>query len=150
MRGGAGCVRPGLRRGGGRLLRERRLEIAAAMSVEIGKVRTESIAEVEEAVDLIEAYCGQMEEHRGFVHELGRLVPEHFGLNAPSAVTRARYDRRIDDDRLVELAPVVFEAATTGDAVARGIIAYSLDTQPLPVPFRKAGTPESTEAVQIT
>ena len=46
------------------------------MSMEIGKVRTEAIAEVEEAVDLIETYCGQMEEHGGYVHELGQLVPD--------------------------------------------------------------------------
>jgi 1-pyrroline-5-carboxylate dehydrogenase len=59
-----------------RLIAERRLEIAAAMSMEIGKVRTESIAEVEEAVDLITTYCAQMEQHDGFVHELGQLVPD--------------------------------------------------------------------------
>ncbi len=59
-----------------RLIGERRLELAAAVSLEIGKVRTESIAEVEEAVDLIEAYCAQIEEHGGFAHELGQLVPD--------------------------------------------------------------------------
>jgi hypothetical protein len=34
--------------------------------------------------------------------------------------------------------------------VARGIMAYSLVIQPLPLPFWKEGTPSSTEAVQIT
>jgi 1-pyrroline-5-carboxylate dehydrogenase len=68
--------RCGLLRGAARLIGERRIDIAAAMSMEIGKVRTEAIAEVEEAVDLIETYCAQLEANAGFVHELGRLVPD--------------------------------------------------------------------------
>jgi N-acetylglucosamine kinase-like BadF-type ATPase len=51
-----------------------------------------------------------------------RLVPEHFGLRTPAAVTRALYEERIDDTRLTELSPVVFDAAAQGDAVARGIL----------------------------
>ena len=50
------------------------------------------------------------------------LVPEHFGLKTPAAVTRALYDGRIPDERLAELAPVVFRGAAMGDAVARGIL----------------------------
>ena len=58
--------------------RERRLEMAAVVSLETGKVRTESIAEVEEAVDLIETYCAQIEEHGGYEVALGQLSPsEH-------------------------------------------------------------------------
>ncbi|HYK94713.1 MAG TPA: BadF/BadG/BcrA/BcrD ATPase family protein [Candidatus Dormibacteraeota bacterium] len=53
---------------------------------------------------------------------LERLVPEHFGLKTPAAVTRALYEERIDDTRLTDLAPVVFRAAAEGDAVARGIL----------------------------
>src|SRR5690349_16703071 len=44
-----------------RLIDERKLALAAAISMEVGKVRTESIAEVEEAIDLIETYCRQIE-----------------------------------------------------------------------------------------
>jgi N-acetylglucosamine kinase-like BadF-type ATPase len=51
-----------------------------------------------------------------------RLVPEHFGLQTPLAVTRALYEERIDETRLTELSPVVFRAAAVGDAVARGIV----------------------------
>lgn len=51
-----------------------------------------------------------------------RLVPEHFGLKTPGAVTRALYEERIDETRLTELSPVVFRAAAEGDAVARGIL----------------------------
>ena len=39
-----------------RLIDEYKLFLAAAISLEVGKVRTESIAEVEEAIDLIETY----------------------------------------------------------------------------------------------
>ncbi|HYL41055.1 MAG TPA: BadF/BadG/BcrA/BcrD ATPase family protein [Candidatus Binatus sp.] len=53
---------------------------------------------------------------------LERLVPEHFGLRSPAALTRALYEGRIEDDRLLELPPIVFDAATGGDAVARSIV----------------------------
>ena len=40
------------------------MELAALASLETGKSRTESILEVQEAIDLIEAYAGHMEEQR--------------------------------------------------------------------------------------
>jgi 1-pyrroline-5-carboxylate dehydrogenase len=46
------------------------------VSLEVGKVRTESIAEVEEAIDLIETYCTQIEGADGFETPLGRLSPD--------------------------------------------------------------------------
>src|SRR3954467_913161 len=55
---------------------ERKLELAAAISMEVGKVRTESIAEVEEAIDLIETYCLQVEAAEGFETPLGQLSPD--------------------------------------------------------------------------
>jgi 1-pyrroline-5-carboxylate dehydrogenase len=55
---------------------ERHMEMAAAVTLETGKSRTESIAEVQEAVDLIEAYCEQIERNAGFEVELGQLTPE--------------------------------------------------------------------------
>jgi 1-pyrroline-5-carboxylate dehydrogenase len=55
---------------------ERHMEMAAAVTLETGKSRTESIAEVQEAVDLIEAYCRQIERHEGFAVALGQLTPE--------------------------------------------------------------------------
>ncbi len=54
----------------------RHMELAAVTSMEAGKSRTESIAEVQEAIDLIEAYCEQMERHRGYRVALGQLTPE--------------------------------------------------------------------------
>jgi 1-pyrroline-5-carboxylate dehydrogenase len=63
-------------RAAARLIDERKLELAATVSLEAGKVRTESIAEVEEAIDLIETYCAQIEAAEGFETPLGRLSPD--------------------------------------------------------------------------
>jgi 1-pyrroline-5-carboxylate dehydrogenase len=59
-----------------RLIDARKLELAAAVSMEVGKVRTESIAEVEEAIDLIETYCAHVESAEGFETPLGQLSPD--------------------------------------------------------------------------
>jgi 1-pyrroline-5-carboxylate dehydrogenase len=56
-------------------IRDRVMEMAAVVTLETGKPRVESIAEVEEAVDLIETYCRQIEEHDGFEIPLGTLTP---------------------------------------------------------------------------
>jgi 1-pyrroline-5-carboxylate dehydrogenase len=64
-----------LRRAGA-AISERHLELAAAVTLETGKSRTESIAEVQEAIDLIEAYCAQIERHAGYEVPLGQLTPE--------------------------------------------------------------------------
>jgi N-acetylglucosamine kinase-like BadF-type ATPase len=61
-------------------------------------------------------------DRRGPRTELERTVPAHFGLTRPAALTRAMYDKRIREDRLGELSPVVFATARGGDAVARAII----------------------------
>jgi N-acetylglucosamine kinase-like BadF-type ATPase len=59
---------------------------------------------------------------RGPRTALERLVPEHFGIKRPAAVTRAMYTGRLRERRLAELSPVVFEAAKGGDHVARSIV----------------------------
>ena len=59
---------------------------------------------------------------RGERTSLERLVPAHFGLGSPGAVTRALYFDRLSDRRLSELAPIVFGAAAEGDTVARSIV----------------------------
>jgi acyl-CoA reductase-like NAD-dependent aldehyde dehydrogenase len=53
---------------------ERHYELAAVMSLETGKSRTESILEVQEAVDLITTYADQMEAGEGFVRPLDSFV----------------------------------------------------------------------------
>ncbi|MEA2383075.1 MAG: hypothetical protein QOH72_3046 [Solirubrobacteraceae bacterium] len=64
-----------LMRAAAAVIRERVLEMAAVVTLETGKPRVESIAEVEEAVDLIETYCAQIEAHDGFEVPLGTLSP---------------------------------------------------------------------------
>ncbi len=54
-------------------IRDRRIELAAAVTLETGKTRLEAIGEVDEAVDLIETYCAHMEENRGYEVPLGSL-----------------------------------------------------------------------------
>jgi N-acetylglucosamine kinase-like BadF-type ATPase len=58
---------------------------------------------------------------RGPRTELERLVPARFGLRRPIDVTMAIYRERLVRGRLRELAPDVFAAAASGDAVARAI-----------------------------
>jgi 1-pyrroline-5-carboxylate dehydrogenase len=52
------------------LIEERVYDIGAAMALEIGKNRMESLGEVQETADLITWYCDQMESHGGFVRDL--------------------------------------------------------------------------------
>jgi 1-pyrroline-5-carboxylate dehydrogenase len=53
---------------------ERHLELAAVASLETGKTRTESILEVQEAVDLITTYADLMEQNEGYVKPLQSFV----------------------------------------------------------------------------
>src|SRR5262245_38010328 len=52
----------------------RHMELAALASLETGKTRTESILEVQEAIDLIEAYAGHMEDNEGYSQPLNSFV----------------------------------------------------------------------------
>ena len=65
--------------------------------------------------------AARSEDGRGAKSVLERLVPEHFGLATPVDVARALVGRRLDDDRLAELTPLVF-AAAADDEVAAGIV----------------------------
>ncbi|MGA3108868.1 MAG: aldehyde dehydrogenase family protein [Candidatus Bathyarchaeia archaeon] len=49
---------------------ERRYELSAWMAFEVGKNRVESLAEVNEAAELIRYYCDRMELNRGFLRPL--------------------------------------------------------------------------------
>ncbi|MBI4786349.1 MAG: aldehyde dehydrogenase family protein [Chloroflexi bacterium] len=48
------------------LIVERRFDLSAWMAFEVGKTRAESLAEVNEAAELIRYYCERMEFHKGF------------------------------------------------------------------------------------
>jgi len=61
------------------------------------------------------------EDGRGPRTALERVVPAHFGLRAPAELAEAIHLGQIPLRRLVELPPVVFEAAA-GDSVAAEIV----------------------------
>ena len=57
------------------LIRERKFELAAIMSVEVGKSRLESMGDAEESADLIDYYCQQMIDANGFRREMAKMTP---------------------------------------------------------------------------
>lgn len=57
------------------LISERRWELAAGMTLEVGKNRLEALGDVEEAADLLRYYAGQVESARGFHLPMARLSP---------------------------------------------------------------------------
>jgi N-acetylglucosamine kinase-like BadF-type ATPase len=65
--------------------------------------------------------AARSEDGRGPRTDLERLVPAHFGLETPSELAEAIHRGRIEQRRLIELAPVVFAAAEQ-DAVAAEIV----------------------------
>lgn len=52
-----------------RVVDEQKYELAMAALYECGKTRMEALSESEEAVSLIEYYCDQLEENKGFAHD---------------------------------------------------------------------------------
>jgi 1-pyrroline-5-carboxylate dehydrogenase len=55
------------------LISERSNELAALMTMEVGKNRLEALGDVEESADLIRYYCDQMDANDGFAHQMGQL-----------------------------------------------------------------------------
>lgn len=53
---------------------------------------------------------------------LTSLVLEFFGFNSVEAFISALYHRRIPEEKILEIVPLVFEAAWQGDAVAQNIL----------------------------
>jgi N-acetylglucosamine kinase-like BadF-type ATPase len=62
------------------------------------------------------------QDGRGPATILARTVPAYFGVARPRSLTVAMYRGTIPYRRHLEIAPLVFEAACDGDAVARGIV----------------------------
>ena len=56
------------------LIRQRKFDIAAVMSLEVGKSRLESLGDAEESADLIDYYCAQVEKADGFVKPMDRIT----------------------------------------------------------------------------
>lgn len=67
------------------------------------------------------------EDGRGRRTSLANAVPAHFGLRRPRQVMQAIYFGRLSESRVAELPPLVFVAATEGDAVARSIVDRQAD-----------------------
>lgn len=57
------------------LVKERKYEFAALMTIENGKNRFESMVDVDEAVDFTEFYPYQYEKNNGFITKLGKPFP---------------------------------------------------------------------------
>lgn len=94
------------------LFRERKYEIGAWLTLEVGKPRVESMGEVEEAADLISAYCDYMEEHNGFTLRLEQLTPQEVNHSVlrPYGVW-------------VEIAPFNFPVALATGMLAGALVA---------------------------
>lgn len=73
------------------------------------------------------AAAARATDGRGARTALTRLVPGHFGRRTVAALVRDLYYGRVDAERLADLSPLVFEAASAGDAVARGIVDHLAD-----------------------
>ncbi|MFN2223559.1 MAG: aldehyde dehydrogenase family protein [Candidatus Promineifilaceae bacterium] len=59
------------------LISDRLFDMAAVMSLEVGKNRLEALGDVEETADLIRFYCDQMEKNDGFSVPLLAESPRH-------------------------------------------------------------------------
>ncbi|HEX2021940.1 MAG TPA: aldehyde dehydrogenase family protein [Candidatus Thermoplasmatota archaeon] len=58
------------------IMRERRPMLAALMSIENGKNRTEAYYDVDEAIDFLKYYAWQMREREGYVVQMGKPFPD--------------------------------------------------------------------------
>src|SRR3972149_10858318 len=64
------------------LIDQRTFEIGAAMAMEVGKNRMESLGDVAETADLVRYSCYQMEKNEGYIVEMGRdPLVGYTGLN---------------------------------------------------------------------
>jgi acyl-CoA reductase-like NAD-dependent aldehyde dehydrogenase len=66
----AGSVRLQLLRRVGQLLEERVYDVAAALTLEVGKNRLEALGEAQEAAEFFTTYCDEFERQGGFEHPL--------------------------------------------------------------------------------
>ena len=112
----------------------------ALASLETGKSRTESILEVQEAIDLIEAYAGHMEENEGYTQPLNSYVEGErnvdvlrpygvFGViapfNFPVALSVGMFSSALIAGNAVVFKPSE-ESPSTGAALAEIVVAAGL------------------------
>ena len=72
-------------------------------------------------------YAVRAEDGRGEATSLAELVPAWFGMRRPYDVMAAMHLGRVEEDRVSELTPVVFDAAAQGDPVASSIVERQAD-----------------------
>ena len=72
-------------------------------------------------------YALRAQDGRGEKTSLATLVPQQFGMRRPRQVMEAMYFGRLPAERVVELPPLVFRAASDGDGVARSIVDRQAD-----------------------
>ena len=67
-------------------MRKRKFELAAWLTLENGKNRYESMADIDEAIDFIEYYSDEMEKNMGYVRESSRLNEHNTSVMRPYGV----------------------------------------------------------------
>ena len=104
-----------LMRKGADLINERIFTISAALSMEVGKNRMESLGDVAETADLIRYYCDEMERNNGYVVEMGRdpLV----GYSASNISVMRPYGTWL------VISPFNFPASLTGGPAGAALVA---------------------------
>lgn len=115
------------------VVEETKYDLAAACLIEVGKSRMEALGEVEEAIDLIRYYAGQMEKNDGFVIALDRAFPNEetsdrlrplgvFGViapfNFPVALSIAMMSAALIAGNTVVFKPSEWSGLTGGMIVA--------------------------------
>jgi 1-pyrroline-5-carboxylate dehydrogenase len=71
----AGRERARIIRAAAECISSHRTELAATITLEAGKTRIESLAEMEEAADMLRYYASQVEENNGYIRPLLKLSP---------------------------------------------------------------------------
>ena len=76
-------------------LDRRKYDLGMAALYEVGKSRLEAIGEAEEAVDLIDWYCDEMERNKGFARPMNRAARKEETHVPPEAGRRLRRHRAV-------------------------------------------------------
>ncbi len=97
------------------LIDERIFVISAALCMEVGKNRMESLGDVAETADLIRYYCDEMERNNGYIVEMGRdpLV----GYTATNTSVMRPYGTWL------VISPFNFPASLTGGPAGAALVA---------------------------